>query len=254
MSGYSRLLLAGLLTACACVAAPAAVVDDDSLSAPDVSFPPADELLRTVLSTFPSVPVRVESQIIAKDRSGDIQKRLNAVMELDWGASEPSARYAIEDAFGSPLEELEIRWRADGERRVRYRKGDPLEDAALANLYERVQDTDISWIDLALAYLWWPDGKTVGAERVRGRFCYVVDLPAPAGESGAYDGVRLWIDPQIGILLQAAAYDVDGQLVKLLEVKSFKKIRDVWIIQNIDVQSFPARHKTSLKVKKAEAD
>lgn len=254
MPGLARLVRA-LLLLVLCAAATAAVVDDyTTASAPDISFPPADELLRTVLSTFPSVPIRVESQIIAKDRSGDVQKRINAVMKLDWGASEPSARYEIEDTFGSPLEELEIRWRADGERRVRYRKGDPLEDAALANLYERVQDTDISWIDLALAYLWWPNGKTVGAERVRGRFCYVVDLPAPAGESGAYDGVRLWIDPQIGILLQAAAYDEAGQLVKLLEVKSFKKIRDVWIIQNIDVQSFPARHKTSLKVKKAEAD
>ena len=52
-------------------------------------------------------------------------------------------------------------------------------------------------------------------------------------------------------MLQAAAYYAQGQLVKMLEVKSFKKIRGVWIIQDLDVQSFPVRHKTTLRVKEA---
>ena len=42
--------------------------------------------------------------------------------------------------------------------------------------------------------------------------------------------------------------------MKLLEVKSFKKVRDVYIIQDIDIQSYPARHKTSLRVQKAEPE
>jgi hypothetical protein len=81
-----------------------------------------------------------------------------------------------------------------------------------------------------------------------------VDLRAPVGEAGEYAGVRLWIDPQIRILLQAAAYDVRGGLLKMLEVKSFKKIRGVWIIQNLDVQSYPLRHRTTLRVKEAAVE
>ncbi len=227
-------------------------MDDDFRPLDEPAFPSAAELLNKVLSSFPEVPVRVEAQLLSKTRAGELQKKINAVLWLDWGGREPETRYLIEDAFGRPLEELQIKWSRSGSRETRYRAGDPLVDAPLPNLHERIQETDISWIDLSMAYLWWPYGKTVGAERVRGRFCYIVDMPSPEDEPGAYAGVRLWIDPEIGILLQAAAYDSGGQLVKLLEVRSFKKVRDVWIIQNIDIQSYPARHKTSLRVQKAE--
>lgn len=231
-----------------------AAVDDEFRPLEEPAYPPAPELLNGVLASFPSVPIRAEAQLISKSRAGKVEKKLNTVMWLNWRGHEPEARYTIEDAFGRPLENLVIRWRRDGTRNVRYQSGDPLAEAAPPDLYAPIQETDISWIDLALAYLWWPGGKTVGAERIRSRFCYIVDLPAPANDPGQYAGVRLWIDPEIGILLQAAAYDATGQLVKLLEVKSFKKVRDVYIIQNIDIQSYPARHKTSLRVQKAEPE
>ena len=52
-------------------------------------------------------------------------------------------------------------------------------------LTERIEDTDVTWMDLTLAYLWWPDGKTVGEEEVRGRACWVLDVPAPTNHFGA---------------------------------------------------------------------
>ena len=38
-------------------------------------------------------------------------------------------------------------------------------------------------------------------------------------------------------------------MLRLVEVKSFKKVRDLWLIQNLDVQTFPGRHRTSLRVR-----
>lgn len=231
-----------------------AAVDDtpDSDTAP--AYPPAQELLDTVTASLPAVPVLVKAQIQARNAGGEVERTFGADMRLDWHGRTPSAKYTIRDAFGDTLEGLNIVWPENGPRTFRYFKGDPPVAAKLDNLYGAIQGTDIGWTDLSLSYLWWRGGRTVGAEKIKGRDCYIVDLRAPAGEAGEYAGVRLWIDPQIRILLQAAAYDAQGQLVKMLEVKSFKKIRGVWIIQNLDVQSFPVRHKTTLRVKEASVE
>ena len=209
--------------------------DDTPDSDQTPSYPPAEELLDTVTASLPAVPVLVKAQIQSRNAGGGVERSFGADMRLDWHGRPPSAKYTIRDAFGGALEGLNIMWPDAGPREFRYFKGDPPVVAAVENLDGVIQGTDIRWMDLSLSYLWWRGGKTVGAEKIKGRYCYIVDLRAPAGEEGGYAGVRLWIDPQIRILLQAAAYDVQGRLVKMLEVKSFKKIRGVWIIQNLDV-------------------
>lgn len=243
--------------ACLFVGETSAVMDEEL--SPDVfalgaqRLPPAESLLAQLRSTFPSVPVRIRAEMLLLTRSGEIERRLGAELFLNWNAAEPEASYTLFDAFGAPLEELTLRWRADGERVAQYREGNPLADAPLPNLSADIQGSDLNWLDLSLAYLRWPNGRTVGAENIRSRFCYIVDIPAPVADAERYAGVRLWIDPQIGILLQAAAYDREGNLEKLLEVKSFKKIRDVWVIKDIDVQRYPARHRTRLRVLSADS-
>lgn len=241
---------AAALAACAWPAR-AAVDDRDEL--PDRHhLPDARSLLDSVLESLPAVALKIDAQLLSRTREGKLDRTLNAEMRLDWKASPPTAKYTIRDAFGRDLEGLDIIMKTEGVREVRYYKGDPLVTAPPPDLYGPIQETDVNWTDLSLSFLWWPGGRTVGAEEIRGRFCYIIDLPAPPSEPGTYAGMRLWIDPQIHILLQAAGYDGSGQMVKLLEVKSFKKIRDVWVIQNLDMQSFPTRHKSSLKVKSVD--
>ena len=229
-------------------------VDDAPESDTAPTYPPAQELLNTVTASLPSAPILVKAQIQSRDAGGEIERTFGAEMRLDWHGQPPSAKYTLRDAFGDSLEGLNIVWREAGPREFQYFKGEPLVAAKLDSLYRSIQGTDIGWADLSLSYLWWRGGQTVGAEKIKGRYCYIVDLRAPADQAGEYAGVRLWIDPQIRIMLQAAAYDAQGQLVKMLEVKSFKKIRNVWVIQNLDVQRFPIRHKTTLRVKEATVE
>ncbi len=253
MTGQSRFLRAA---AAALLLLPAAAVFsaiDESEMPADVSlYPDARALLDQVTGSLPDVPIKVKARLQSRSRDGEIEKELNTEMNLDWRGRPPTARYAVRDAFGGTLAELDITWRADGTTQCRYREGDPPAAAPLPDLDGAIEGTDISWTDLSLSFLWWGGGRTVGSETIKGRFCYIVELPAPAPDEGTYAGVRLWIDPQIHILLEAAAYDRQGQLLRLLEVKSFKKIGQVWVIQNLDVQSFPARHKTSLRVQQVE--
>jgi hypothetical protein len=80
----------------------------------------------------------------------------------------------------------------------------------------------------------------------------VIDVQAPEGEPSAYDRVRLWVDPKIHVLLRAEAYDAAGERVRSMEVKSFKKIDEVWMIKNLDVVEHPSRKRTRLRVESVE--
>ena len=84
---------------------------------------------------------------------------------------------------------------------------------------------------------------------MKGRDCYVIDIPAPAEAFAGCSGVRVWIDPRINILLRAEAFDHESKRQRRVEVKSFRKINDRWFIKDIEIRSYPSQHKTILRVR-----
>ena len=122
------------------------------------------------------------------------------------------------------------------------------ENALLALLDSPLAGLDINWLDLSLSYLWWPNGRTIGTEHVKGRLCYVLDLPVPRDVSALCSTVRIWIEAKVHVLLQAEDLDAKQQRLRLLRIKSFKKIKDLWLIEDLEVQAYPSRHRTLLRV------
>ncbi|MFH0908830.1 MAG: outer membrane lipoprotein-sorting protein [bacterium] len=235
-----------------------------NVAADDSKLPPAQELLDGCIGTLPDIPLVISGQLQSKSKDGDIEARINVEMLLDWQADPPTARYTLRDNFGHALEHLSVTWPAHNASRsvagelpeYRYFQGDPLVAAPVPVLSEPVRGTDISWMDLSLSFLWWPDGRTVGAEDVRSRTCYVLEVPAPreaeqapSGSFGGCSKVRLWIDLNIHIMLRADAYDAAGQFVRRMDVKGFKKINERWVIQHVEIESYPSRHRTVLRVR-----
>ncbi len=212
-------------------------------------LPDAGALLASVIGALPDIPLLIEGDLQAKDRNGTVESRQNVEMLLDWQDTPPTARYTLRDAFGGARSHLAITWPAGQPAEFRYFEGQPLQAAPLPDLVANIGGTDISWMDLSLSFLWWPGAKTVGAEEVRGRTCYVMDVPAPADAFPGCTGVRLWIEPKINIMLRAEAYDAQNDLMRRMEVKSFKKINDRWVIKDIELTSLPSRHKTYLRVR-----
>ncbi len=208
--------------------------------------------LRGVVSVLPDVPMVVRGDLIKRNAKGRIDETYRVEMVLDWKAETPTARYTIRDGFGASLQHLTITWPETGQPEYQYFEGQPLRAVPVPPLNEPILDTDISWIDLSLSFLWWPGGDTKGEGKVRGRECHIIDVPAPADQVRQFDGVRLWIDKKIGIVMRAEGYSGQGELRRRMEVKSFKKIRDRWIIKDIDFQTFPEKTKTTLLVRDAE--
>lgn len=226
--------------------------DEDDLNAPvprwRVEYPAAEELLERVREAIPTQAMQIQARIRTRERDGRASRTIYAEVLLHTEAGVYSAMYTIADAFGTPCEQLVIGREPDRAPQYRYRVGDPLADAHVPDLYQRIRETDLTWIDLSLSFLWWPAGETIGAEKVRGRFCYVIELPVPEDESSDLAAVRLWVDPKIPMLLRAEAYNGEGERIRKLTVESFKKVDGVWFIKDINVYSYPAGSRTTMRV------
>jgi hypothetical protein len=234
----------------------AAVIEDDPdevvLRDRPLVLPGAAELLARVRAALPGEPLRIEARLVTRSRDGDVLGELNAKLLVDWRPGTPHAEFLIRDAFGADLERMRIQYGPDGASSFTYLRGDPPEEARPPDLNTAIQETDITWADLSLAFLWWPGGKTTGAEKVKGRLCFTVDIPAPNPEESGLGTVRLWVDPEANVLLRVAGYNRAGEHIRQLDVKSLKRIEDLWVIKDLVVLSYPSRRKTLLRVHSVE--
>ncbi|MCX7888062.1 MAG: outer membrane lipoprotein-sorting protein, partial [Verrucomicrobiae bacterium] len=85
---------------------------------------------------------------------------------------------------------------------------------------ERVLGSWISYYDLGLPFLSWPNPKFLGEDRMRGQDCYVLEVKS---DSAPYRRVKLWIHNEYFALLKAEAFDADENPVKRITVTSFKR-------------------------------
>lgn len=218
--------------------------------------PTAAELLSDVLARLPQQPLQVRGDIVVRHRHGIVDRSFRFDMQLRWGSEPAEACYTIRDAFGNSLEQMTVRRAGGGEPTFFYAVGDPPAPAPMPGLYDAVQGTDVSWTDLSLSFLWWRGGSVVATNEVRGRRCYVVEVPAPPsagretapGKMAPYRSVRLWIDAEIHMLLQAEGLNASGRAVRRLWVKSFKKVNDTWMIKDLEVQEANSGRRTKLVV------
>ncbi len=207
----------------------------------------ADAILAAVRAGLPREPVMLEAELTVRQPGGVALRTLLAEMRLDWGASPPGATYVLRDRFGEQIEDMRIVWKGEGEATYTLLRGNPPEAVGEPDLSQRIAGLDIAWSDLSLSFLWWKGGSVAKPERVRGRFCHVLDLPAPPGET-QYGRARLWIDQEALAVFEAEIFDRDNRRVRRLVVKSIQEVDGVWMLRDLDVFSYPSRHRTALRV------
>ena len=240
----------GVATGIILVSVPAFGTDDLDQPVPmwSTNYPDATLLLKQVVRSIPETKMQIRATITAKTRTGQVGRRVYAEVLMHTDAGLYSAAYTLRDALGGSLEQLTVSREPEQTPLYHYRRGDPLQDTRLPDLTSKIKETDLTWIDLCLAYLWWPDGEVIGTDKIRGRFCYVIELPAPQEHDEDFHTVRMWVDPKINMLLRAEAYDLVGDRVRRMSVESFKKVDGVWFIKDIEVYSYPGKTKTTLRV------
>ena len=164
----------------------------------------------------------------------------------------PLIRYS----FTNPDEVLQLRLGENGSR-LDLVGEEGAEKFPAEKLNEKIRGTGITYDDLALKFLYWPDAKLFGDETVRTRSCWKLQIVAPSRDL-PYWNVVLWVDKASGALMRMEAYDWDGKLAKRFEVVSAQKIDNRWFLKQMRVEEMkPGTNKvesrTYLEIKKPGA-
>src|SRR5437762_19558 len=142
----------------------------------------------------------------------------------------PVIRYT----FASPPEVLQLRLGNNGSR-LDLVTENSTKKFSNSRLDEKIGGTSITYGDLALKFLYWPEAQVLGADTLRTRNCWKLRLSTPAKES-PYASVFLWVDKESGAIMRMEAYDVKDRLTKRFEVVSAQKIEGRWFLKQMRVE------------------
>src|SRR5437763_8055948 len=139
----------------------------------------------------------------------------------------PLVRYS----FSDPEEVLQLRLGENGSR-LDLVTDTGAEKFPAEKLNEKIRGTGISYEDLALKFLYWPNARVLGDETVRTRSCWKLQVVAPFRNS-QYWNVVIWVDKASGALMRMEGYDWNGKLMKRFEVISAQKIDNRWFLKQM---------------------
>ena len=153
--------------------------------------------------------------------------------------------------FNDPDETLQLRIGEKDSRLVEINRSG---SEKITRLSEPVRGTAITYEDLALKFLYWPNGRVIGSNFIRTRNCWKLQLRAPDPDP-QYGSILLWVDKESGALMRMEGYDSAGKLIKRFEVVSAQKIDDRWYLKQMrvekkDPQSGRVMARTYLEIKK----
>ncbi len=161
----------------------------------------------------------------------------------------PLIRYSFVD----PEEVLELRLGESGSR-LDLVTDSGAEKFPPQKLSEKIRGTALTYEDLALKFLYWPNARVLGDETVRTRSCWKLQVVAPTRDL-QYWNVVLWVDKASGALMRMEGYDWNGKVAKRFEVISAQKIDNRWFLKQMRVEELqPGTNKvqvrTYLEIKK----
>lgn len=107
------------------------------------------------------------------------------------------------------------------------------------------------WLsDLGLEFLHWPEQRFVRDAKITmkyGRPLKVIESVNPRPSAGTYSRVVSWIDSELGSLVRAEAYDLEGKRFKVFELKSFKKVNGRWQVKDMEIRNEKTDSRTRLE-------
>lgn len=161
----------------------------------------------------------------------------------------PVIRYT----FTNPAEVVQLRLGEDGTRLDLVLQNSTKKFSS-SRLDERIGGTAVTYGDLALKFLYWPDAQVIGTDTLRTRNCWKLRLAGPSKDA-PYATVLLWVDKESGALMRMEGYDGKGQLKKRFEVVSAQKIEGRWFLKQMRIEEMEpgaskVRSRSYLEIKK----
>jgi len=232
---------------------PACIVLPLRAQTPAVEPPPpapavrtAADMLAACVATLPREPLELAGTLTVRKQRGIVVSEHPYRLKLDWGATPQRVQCDLMDSQGKTQQCLTI-VRHDGIPDLELRSGPALEKQPMPALSARVLDTDMSWLDLTLDFLWWKDARLEGEGAVLNRTCDIL-LARPPAPIPNCSGVRIWLLRENGFLMRAEQLDANGNPLRRMSVRDVKKFKDRWFINELDVEAGKSDFRTRLLV------
>src|SRR6476469_1953996 len=182
--------------------------------------PPAKEILDSVRMLESRQQIDLDGQLREDEK----------VIPFHLTQTGPLIRYSFVD----PDEVLQLRLGDNGSR-LDLVTDIGAEKFSPEQLNEKIRDTALTYEDLTLRFLYWPNARVLGDETVRTRSCWKLQVVAP-GRDSQYWNVVLWVDKGSGALMRMDGYDWNGKVAKRFEVVSAQKIDNRWFLKQMRVE------------------
>jgi len=138
--------------------------------------------------------------------------------------------------FANPEETLQLQL-GEKDSRLEQISNEGAEKIATAQLDKKIRGTGVTYEDLALKFLYWPNPRLLGPETITTGNCWKLEL-RPGSNQSQYARVVVWVHQNSGALMRLEAYDAKGQLIKRFNVVSAQKIDDRWFLKQMRIEVF----------------
>jgi len=161
----------------------------------------------------------------------------------------PVIRYT----FSNPATALQLRL-GDNDSRLEEITSEGVEKIAGVEFNQKVRGTGITYEDLALKFIYWPNARTVGEDYINTRRVWKLEL-RPPGRQSQYSRVSLWCEQQSGALMRMEGFDWNDKLVRRFEVVSVQQIEGRYFLKQMRIEALQPQTgkvlaRTYLEIKK----
>ncbi len=103
-------------------------------------------------------------------------------------------------------------------------------------LAEPVAGTDLTYEDLSFRFLYWPNAKVIGRDKIKGQWCHKLSVQNP-DRKGAYALCHIWIDEKHNAMMQVVGFDSKGRPLKRFKVDSIMKVGKAYTLKEMHVET-----------------
>lgn len=197
--------------------------EPSSFSGKTIDEMTADEVLKLV---------RFSYTLYNRDFSGVLQMGLTKKVPFLLSLKPEAIRFIFDD----PAQIIYVDTRNQKFALLEGVGGKEIAPVSSAKYGEAIRGTDVTYDDLSMRFLYWPDAKIVRQERIKARECIVVRVRNPDG-SGSYSTVDIWIDKESGGMLKMMGYNREGRPIRRFEVLHGKKFGDIWMVDEMRIET-----------------
>ncbi|MCG8602575.1 MAG: outer membrane lipoprotein-sorting protein [Verrucomicrobiales bacterium] len=115
--------------------------------------------------------------------------------------------------------------------------GKELQAVSPSKYAQPIRGTDVTYDDLSMRFLYWPNAQIVGHDKLKQRECWIVRVLAPRGDAGAYATVDIWIDKGSGGMMKMIGFNSQGRPIRRFEVLHGKKFGDIWMVDEMRIET-----------------